>query len=88
MSWLFKHRFKTENGLLKTSSWHHRYLSTGFDEIPYLFSFLSSYWYIHNNCISYYNGNLWVNDYDTLMFHWKLVLSDYYCPDPVIYYIT
>ncbi|AKA47732.1 hypothetical protein IX51_00005 [uncultured archaeon] len=28
-SWLFKHRFKTEEGLLRTSYWYHRYLSTG-----------------------------------------------------------
>ena len=29
MSWLFKHRFKTKEGLLKTSYWYHYYLSTG-----------------------------------------------------------
>jgi len=29
MSWLFKHRFKTKEGLLKTSYWYHHYLSTG-----------------------------------------------------------
>ena len=29
MSWLLKHRFKTEEGLLRTSYWYHRYLSTG-----------------------------------------------------------
>ena len=28
-SWLFKHRFKTKEGLLKTSFWYHHYLSTG-----------------------------------------------------------
>ncbi|MHB1440310.1 MAG: hypothetical protein ACYCWK_06235 [Cuniculiplasma sp.] len=28
MSWLFKHRFKTKRGLLKTSYWYHHYLST------------------------------------------------------------
>ncbi|MHB1708211.1 MAG: IS1/IS1595 family N-terminal zinc-binding domain-containing protein [Thermoplasmataceae archaeon] len=28
-SWLFKHRFKTKEGLLRTSFWYHRYLSTG-----------------------------------------------------------
>ena len=28
-SWLLKHRFKTEEGLLRTSYWYHRYLSTG-----------------------------------------------------------
>jgi transposase-like protein len=28
-SWLFKHRFKTKDGLLRTSYWYHRYLSTG-----------------------------------------------------------
>jgi hypothetical protein len=28
-SWLFKHRFKTVDGLLRTSYWYHRYLSTG-----------------------------------------------------------
>ena len=28
-SWLFKHRFKTKEGLLKTSFWYHNYLSTG-----------------------------------------------------------
>ena len=28
MSWLFKHRFKTKQGLLRTSFWYHRYLST------------------------------------------------------------
>ncbi|EQB72661.1 MAG: hypothetical protein AMDU1_APLC00005G0040 [Thermoplasmatales archaeon A-plasma] len=28
-SWLFKHRFKTKEGLLRTSYWYHRYLSTG-----------------------------------------------------------
>ena len=27
-SWLFKHRFKTKEGLLRTSYWHHRHLST------------------------------------------------------------
>ena len=27
-SWLFKHRFKTKEGLLKTSFWYHHYLST------------------------------------------------------------
>ena len=28
-SWLFKHRFKTKDGLLRTSYWYHWYLSTG-----------------------------------------------------------
>ncbi len=28
-SWLFKHRFKTKEGLLKTSFWYHHFLSTG-----------------------------------------------------------
>ena len=28
-SWLFRHRFKTKDGLLRTSYWYHRYLSTG-----------------------------------------------------------
>jgi len=28
-SWLFKHRFKTKEGLLRTSFWYHHYLSTG-----------------------------------------------------------
>ena len=28
-SWLFKNRFKTDDGLLRTSYWYHRYLSTG-----------------------------------------------------------
>ena len=28
-SWLFKHRFKTNEGLLNTSFWYHHYLSTG-----------------------------------------------------------
>ncbi len=28
-SWLLKHRFKTKEGLLRTSYWYHRYLSTG-----------------------------------------------------------
>ena len=28
MSWLFKHQFKTKEGLLRTSYWYHRYLST------------------------------------------------------------
>ena len=28
-SWLFKHRFKTKEGLLRTSYWYHRYQSTG-----------------------------------------------------------
>ena len=27
-SWLFKHRFKTNDGLLRTSYWYHHYLST------------------------------------------------------------
>ena len=27
-SWLFKHRFKTKDGLLRTSYWYHWYLST------------------------------------------------------------
>jgi hypothetical protein len=27
-SWLFKHRFKTKEGLLKTSFWYHHYIST------------------------------------------------------------
>lgn len=27
-SWLLKHRFKTKQGLLSTSYWYHRYLST------------------------------------------------------------
>ena len=27
-SWLFKHRFKTKEGLLRTSYWYHWYLST------------------------------------------------------------
>ncbi len=26
-SWLFKHRFKTKDGLLRTSYWYHWYLS-------------------------------------------------------------
>ncbi|MEM0134182.1 MAG: hypothetical protein QXU18_02995 [Thermoplasmatales archaeon] len=26
--WLFKHRFRTKEGLLRTSYWYHRYLST------------------------------------------------------------
>lgn len=26
--WLFKHRFKTKDGLLRTSYWYHWYLST------------------------------------------------------------
>ncbi len=29
MSWLLKHRFKTKEGLLRTSHWYHHYLSTG-----------------------------------------------------------
>ncbi|MHB1493332.1 MAG: hypothetical protein ACYCSG_00650 [Thermoplasmataceae archaeon] len=29
MSWLFKRRFKTKEGLLRTSYWYHHYLSTG-----------------------------------------------------------
>ena len=29
MSWLLKHRFKTKEGLIRTSYWYHRYLSTG-----------------------------------------------------------
>ena len=29
MSWLLSNRFKTKEGLLKTSEWYHRYLSTG-----------------------------------------------------------
>jgi len=29
MSWLFKNRFKTKEGLLRTSYWYHHYLSTG-----------------------------------------------------------
>ncbi len=29
MSWLFKKRFKTKEGLLRTSYWYHHYLSTG-----------------------------------------------------------
>ncbi|EQD65499.1 transposase [mine drainage metagenome] len=29
MSWLFKHRFKTKEGLINTSYWYHHYLSTG-----------------------------------------------------------
>ncbi len=29
-SWLLKHRFKTKEGLLRTSYWYHRYLSTVF----------------------------------------------------------
>jgi len=28
-SWLFKNRFKTKDGLLSTSYWYHRCLSTG-----------------------------------------------------------
>jgi hypothetical protein len=28
-SWLFKNRFKTKEGLLRTSYWYHHYLSTG-----------------------------------------------------------
>ena len=28
-SWLLKHRFKTKEGLIRTSYWYHRYLSTG-----------------------------------------------------------
>ena len=28
-SWLFKNRFKTEDGLLRTSYWYQRFLSTG-----------------------------------------------------------
>jgi len=28
-SWLFRHRFKTKDGLLTTSYWYHRCLSTG-----------------------------------------------------------
>ncbi len=28
-SWLLKHRFKTKEGLKRTSYWYHRYLSTG-----------------------------------------------------------
>ena len=28
-SWLLKHRFKTKEGLIRTSFWYHRYLSTG-----------------------------------------------------------
>ena len=28
-SWLFKHRFKTKEGLIRTSYWYHRYLTTG-----------------------------------------------------------
>ena len=28
VSWLLKHRFKTKEGLLRTSYWYHRYLST------------------------------------------------------------
>ena len=28
-SWLLMHRFKTKDGLLKTSYWYHRCLSTG-----------------------------------------------------------
>ena len=28
-SWLFKNRFKTKEGLLRTSYWYHRFLSTG-----------------------------------------------------------
>jgi len=28
-SWLFMHRFKTKEGLLRTSFWYHHYLSTG-----------------------------------------------------------
>ena len=28
-SWLFKHKFKTKDGLLRTSYWYHWYLSTG-----------------------------------------------------------
>ena len=27
--WLFKNRFKTKEGLLRTSYWYHHYLSTG-----------------------------------------------------------
>ena len=27
-SWLFKHRFRTKDGLLRTSYWYHHYLST------------------------------------------------------------
>jgi hypothetical protein len=29
MSWLFKNRFKSKEGLLRTSYWYHRYISTG-----------------------------------------------------------
>ena len=28
-SWLLKHRFRTKEGLIRTSYWYHRYLSTG-----------------------------------------------------------
>ena len=28
-SWLLKHRLKTKEGLIRTSYWYHRYLSTG-----------------------------------------------------------
>ena len=28
-TWLFRHRFRTKGGLLKTSFWYHHYLSTG-----------------------------------------------------------
>ena len=28
-SWLFKHRFRTKDGLPRTSYWYHWYLSTG-----------------------------------------------------------
>ena len=28
-SWLLKHRFKTKEGMIRTSYWYHRYLSTG-----------------------------------------------------------
>ena len=28
-SWLLKHRFKTREGLIRTSFWYHHYLSTG-----------------------------------------------------------
>ena len=33
-SWLFKHRFKTKEGLLRTSFWYHHYLSTGNWQYP------------------------------------------------------
>ncbi|MCL4420463.1 MAG: hypothetical protein M1477_02070 [Candidatus Thermoplasmatota archaeon] len=32
-SWLFKHRFKTKDGLLRTSYWYHWYLSTAVGNI-------------------------------------------------------